>query len=123
MTEPITVGEIAEQAAEAIKALIHAASPGGSAPDIEHPSDWYEAFGGLTLMAERLPQLLGLAAGWLENRVHGLEVHGGMFDGDPVAAVATVQAVLADARSTAQALAQDLNNVHNVLATLAPSVD
>ena len=119
MTEPIAAGDLAEQAAEAIRGLNYATHSADGAPSLEYPGDLYAVVGSLAVMAARLPQLLQQTSGWLEHRVHGIEVHGGMFDGDPVAAVATAQAVLADAQTAARALARHLQDTCNVLATLA----
>ena len=124
MTEPTTVAETAEQAAQAVRRLNHATHPGsGGAPLVKYPSDLYAIFGSLASMAHMLPQLLDQSGGWLEHHVHEIEVHGGMFDGDPVAAVATAQAVLADAKAAAQVLARHLDDVQNVLARLASTLD
>lgn len=114
-----TAGDLADQAAEAIRALNEGTHPAEGAPAIEVPNDLAALFGGLALMAGRLPQLLAQSGGWLEHHIHQLDAHGGMFDGDPVAAVATAQAVLADATTAALALARHLRDVQNVLAALA----
>lgn len=123
MTEFTTAAETAEQAAEAIRTLNHSTHPSDGAPGLKYPSDVYAMLGELASMAHRLPQLLDQSSGWLEHHVREIEVHGGMFDGDPVAAVATAQAVLADAVTAAQALARHLDDAHNVLAALASTLD
>jgi hypothetical protein len=67
MTAPTDdAAAIADQAAEAIRALIHATQPAMSA--LEHPSDVYDVLGALETMAGRLPQTCGQLAGWLERQ-------------------------------------------------------
>jgi hypothetical protein len=61
MTDEKPPAELADQAAEAIRALNHKLISGGLA----YPADAYDTIGALRTLADRLPQSLGLIARWL----------------------------------------------------------
>lgn len=70
-TEPFeqgTVGDLADQAAHAIRLLNHRTRPG--AGDLGDPSEVAEVIAALATMASRLPQLLDQLACWLEQERH-----------------------------------------------------
>jgi hypothetical protein len=61
MTDAKSPAELADQAAEAIRALNHKLISGG----LTYPADAYDTIGTLRTLADRLPQSLGLIARWL----------------------------------------------------------
>ena len=67
--EPVRPGDHAEAAAEAVRALNHATLRHGDPAGYEWPSDVDAVIGQLQLLAERLPQALQQAQGWLLDQL------------------------------------------------------
>lgn len=63
MTDPKSPAEVADQAAEAIRALNHQLQQDA----LRYAADVYDVVGALKTAAGRLPQLLGELAAWLER--------------------------------------------------------
>lgn len=99
--------DLADQAAESIRALNHLTPEG-----LVYPGDLYEVIASLKLMAQRLPQLFGQLTAWLE-----LEYAAGRIAHDsgqiPEPWVHEVTGSLAHAGAGAAALADALNTAHN----------
>jgi hypothetical protein len=87
MTGPTPAG-LADQAAEAVRALNHA-TIGGTG--LVHPADAYDVLGALALLAARLPQALGQVQNFLDDATEAgrVSIVDGEHAGDPVAAVTT----------------------------------
>ena len=100
-------GELADQAAEAIRALNHVTPEA-----LDYPGDLYEVIASLKLMAQRLPQLFGQMSAWLEH-----EHAAGRIAHDtrqiPEQYVRGVTGSLARAGADSSALADALNAAHN----------
>ncbi|MGD7708311.1 hypothetical protein [Microlunatus sp. Y2014] len=120
MTTPTTPRETAETAAEAIRALNHHTRPGIAQVDV---TEIYDLLAELTMLAGRLPQLLGQ----LEELVDDLVEHGhvaiaeGDQHGDPVAAAAICGHWLATGRAAADQLAHALEAAQQTLTWAAPT--
>jgi hypothetical protein len=105
---------LARAAAEAVRALNHAALGGDG---LGQPADAYEVLGELSLTASRLPQLLGQVGRWLAAALAAGRL--GCDDGtDPAAAVSGAWLFIAGARASAAALARDLELAQQQLAAV-----
>jgi hypothetical protein len=92
----------AAAAAEAVRELNHATRP--AAGGYQHPMDLTITLGELATLAQRLPQALTQAAGWLERETHAGRV--GHERGAKVPAViAQAEGVLFDAADSCEHLA------------------
>lgn len=111
-----TPTEYADDAAEAIRALNHAT--GSRREGWQYPGDAYEVVGDLEMMARRLPQALTQARELLEQlRTGGHIRHDKGGDGLPD--VMAAMAGLRSAAEAAEALRDDLRDVHAALSPLA----
>lgn len=125
MTGPddITCGEVdsaaalAGQAAEAIRSLNLETLPADGAPALTHPADVDSVIAGLMIMAQRLPQLLGQLAAYLE-REHAAGRVGDDRRTDPAPTVAAVIGRLGQAAVEAAELAGTLERAQNTCAHL-----
>lgn len=115
-----TAATPAREAADAMRQLTYATLPADGAPGLGYPSDVHETLTNLATLADRLPQALDQMSYWLERGVGAghFAVPTGMFIGDPIAAVATTQAALQDARYTATLLSQHLHDAHHAVAAV-----
>jgi hypothetical protein len=105
---------LARAAAGAVRSLNHATLGGDG---LAQPADAYEVLGELALAASRLPQLLGQVGTWLAAALAAGRL--GCDDGtDPAAAVAGAWLFISDARSSAAALARDLEHAQQQLAAV-----
>jgi hypothetical protein len=105
---------LARSAAQAVRALNHATLGGEG---LVQPADAYEILGELSLAASGLPQLLGQVGRWLAACLAAGRL--GCDDGtDPAAAVSGAWLFLSDARASATALARDLGQAQQQLATV-----
>lgn len=105
---------LASAAAEAIRALNHATLGGDG---LGQPADAYQVLGELSLAAARLPQLLGQVGTWLATALARGQL--GCDDGtSPAAAVSGAWLFISDARGSAAALARDLGQAQQQLATV-----
>ena len=66
--EHLAIGEVADQAAHAIRQLNHRTRP--ATGDLAEPSDTAEIIAALAAMTDMLPQLLGQLACWLDHQQH-----------------------------------------------------
>jgi hypothetical protein len=106
---------LASAAAEAIRGLNHATL---GRDGLGQPSDAYAVLGELSLVASRLPQLLGQAGRWLASALADGRL--GCDDGtDPAAAVSGAWLFISDARASAAALARDLEQARQQLAAVS----
>jgi hypothetical protein len=100
-------------AAEAVRFLNHA-TLGGSG--LAQPADAYSLLGDLSLAAG-LPQLLAQVGRWLASALAAGRL--GCDDGtDPAAAVSGAWLFMSDARASAAALARDLEQARQQIATV-----
>ena len=105
---------LARSAAEAVRSLNHA-TLGGTG--LDQPADAYDVLGELSLIASRLPQLLGQVGRWLASALAAGRL--GCDDGtDPAAAVSGAWLFISDARGSAAALARDLEQARQQLAAV-----
>ena len=105
---------LARTAAEAIRSLNHA-TLGGEGPG--QPADAYAVLGELSLAASRFPQLLGQVGRWLAAALAAGRL--GCDDGtDPACAVSGTWLFISDARGSAAALARDLEQARQQLASV-----
>ena len=105
---------LAHTAAETIRALNHATLSGGG---LAQPADAYQLLGELSLAASRLPQLLTQVERWLEGALAAGQL--GCDDRtDPAVAVSGAQTYMTDARTTAAALARDLDYAQQQIAAV-----
>ena len=100
---------IAGNAAAALRALASATHPADRWPGLRDPADVASVLAELALGADALEQTVGQLTGWLEHQLQDgrLDVPddaGGMFAGDPLAAVATAGTALDEACAAAHAL-------------------
>lgn len=108
--------ELADTAAEAIRALNHATLPGTTS--LTYPGDAYSTIGNLTLLGQRLPQALGQVLIFL-NR---LEADGHLCTDDSrslSAVLGDLHIAIGDARAAANELANALSRAHSALSRLA----
>jgi hypothetical protein len=103
VTDP-TPAALAEQAAEAIRALNHATIRGGG---YTYPSDVDRVIGSLTTLAQRLPQALRQAGQWLADQDCAGRI-GDDRGGDPGLVVMEASSELANASHAAESLARVL---------------
>jgi hypothetical protein len=105
---------LARTAAEAIRSLNHATLGGDG---LGQPADACAVLGELSLAASRLPQLLGQVGRWLAAALAAGRF--GCDDGtDPACAVSGTWLFISGARSTAAALARDLEQARQQLAAV-----
>jgi len=105
---------LARTAAEAVRFLNHA-TLGGSG--LAQPADAYSLLGDLSLAAAGLPQLLAQVGRWLASALAAGRL--GCDDGtDPAAAVSGAWLFMSDARASAAALARDLEQARQQIATV-----
>jgi hypothetical protein len=112
-------GDLANQAADAIRALTHATRPG--AADYEYPADVYVVVGSLGRLVQDLPQSLRQAVRWLADT----HARGGVRDVDAGTEAETAQTVcavileLSEAATHAGRAANSLRDAHAPAARLA----
>lgn len=118
-TGGLTAGQLAGQAAEAVRTLNHLTRPGIGA--LSGPADLDTMVADLAALAGRLPQLLAQLAGWLhaEDRAGRLRVDACSPDADPAAAVAATIEDLTEASGCAAHAGRALDGAHQHLAHLA----
>jgi hypothetical protein len=105
---------LARAAAGALRSLNHATL---GASGLDWPADAYELIGELSLAAAGLPQLLTQVARWLTSALEAGRL--GCDNGaDPGAAVGGARLSLSGARASAAALAHDLGQAQQQLATV-----
>jgi hypothetical protein len=104
-------GQIADDAAEAIRTLNLATHPGDGSPGLAAPADACYLLGAMHQLVDRLPQLLVQLSAFLQRQLQQdvIAVDGGEFYGDPLGAVGTAShhleaSAIAAARSLATAL-------------------
>jgi len=104
--------EIADRAAESIRAINHL-TPGA----LGYPGDLYEVIAGLTVMAQRLPQLLSQLSAWLEaEHAAGRIAHDTRQA--PEQYVQDVNGSLVLAAVSARTVAKALSTAHNACSGL-----
>ena len=105
---------LARAAAGAVRSLNHATLGGQG---LAQPADAYALIGELALAAAGLPQLLAQVGRWLAAALAAGRL--GCDDGtEPAAAVSGAWLFICDARSTAAALARDLDHAQQQLAAV-----
>jgi hypothetical protein len=119
----LTVSQLGEQAAEAVRALNHRTRPGlGTLTD---PADLCALVAELACLAHRLPQLLGQLSAWLvgEEQAGRLRLDtcsdACSPQPDPATAVATATDALTRAGDCAQHTGRALDAAQQILAHLA----
>ena len=114
MTDTGQVTALAHAAAEAIRGLNHATRHQDS---LAQPGDAYELIGALFLTAARLPQLITQISNWLDHALAGGRL-GHDLGEDPALAVDGAVIFLGGARTSAAALAGDLDAAWQQLALI-----
>jgi hypothetical protein len=112
---------LAEDAAEAVRALNHATLPG--AGELAYPADAYEVAGSLAVLAGRLPQALAQLSAFLDGEVNAgrVVIVAGEHSGDPAAAISAARRHLEAAADAAGQLRQALDAAQNMLTWAAAS--
>jgi hypothetical protein len=112
---------LAEDAAEAVRALNHATLPG--AAGLAYPADAYEIAGSLAVLAARLPQALAQLAGFLQAEADAgrIAIVAGEHAGDPDAAITAARSCLEAAAGAAGQLQRALDAAQNMLTWAAAS--
>ena len=108
------VTALAHAAAEAIRGLNHATRHQDS---LAQPGDAYQLIGALFLTAARLPQLITQISNWLDHALAGGRL-GHDLGEDPALAVDGAVIFLGGARTSAAALAGDLDAAWQQLALI-----
>ena len=114
MTDTGQVTALAHAAAGAIRGLNHATRHQDS---LAQPGDAYELIGALFLTAARLPQLITQISNWLDHALAGGRL-GHDLGEDPALAVDGAVIFLGGARTSAAALAGDLDAAWQQLALI-----
>lgn len=114
----LTVGQLAEQAAEAVRALNHLTWPDAGA--LDDPGQLSDIVAALACTTARLPQLLAQLSSWLvgEQRAGRLRVDA-CSDTPAAATVTAATTALTRAASGAVRASHDLDAAHQHLAHLA----
>jgi hypothetical protein len=115
MTDAKTPAQLADDAAEAVRALNHATlSPRDG---WEYPADAYSVVGNLGMLVMRLPQVLEQLTEFVE-RLHQ-EGHVKADGGDTLERVSNLGAAKSDAEDAATKLQSALDEMHAALSPLA----
>ena len=111
--------ELAERAAETVRALIYSTGAGGQ--QLRWPSDVYDVLGALRELADRIPQACDQLARFLTNELEAGRVSAtdGVLSGDAPAATASAEEWLAQAAAAARRLAECWGNAHTCVAGLS----
>ncbi len=114
----LTVGQLAEQAAEAVRALNHLTRP--CAGGLDDPGELSDIVAALVCTTARLPQLLAQLSSWLvgEQRAGRLRVDA-WSDTPAAATVTAATTALRQAASCAVRASHELDAAHQSLAHLA----
>jgi hypothetical protein len=119
----VTTGpaQLAEQAAEAVRALNYATLPG--AGGLVFPADAYETAGMLAVLAGRLPQALAQLSAFLQDQVNAgrVVIVAGQHAGDPAAAISAARCRLGAAAAAAGQLQHALDAAQQALTWAAAS--
>lgn len=109
-------------AAELVREVNHTAAHHSA---YTRPSEVYDAYGSLMLLAERLSQAIHQHAEWIATETDrgGVEVVSGEFTGDPAAAAAAVEHHSGQAAEALVTALQELNAAHNIVAAMASARD
>ena len=115
-----TIGQLAEQAAQAVRALNHLTRPGTDA--LAHPAEAGDLAAALCCLTGRLPQLLSQLNRWLvsQQQAGHLRVDTSSPLPEPAAAVHAVTGQLTQAALNAQQASDALDTAHQHLE--APSL-
>jgi len=118
----LTLTQLAEQAAEAVRAMNHLTRPGAGA--LDDPAEVCEIVVALSCATARLPQLLAQLSSWLvgERRAGRLRVDA-WSDTPAAATVAAAATALTQAASGAVRASHELDAAHQHLAHLAGTGD
>jgi hypothetical protein len=106
---------LAEDAAEAIRALAHATRPARGG--LTYPADAYELLGTLGLLAARLPQVLAQTSTFLTTELQAgrVVIVAGDQAGNPAVVIGEAAAILDRAGAAAGGLARDLDAAQSAL--------
>ena len=120
-TSASTVGQLGEQAAQAIRVLNHLTRPAMGA--LSDPIEAAELVAALAYLSGGLPQLLGQISGWLLGQQQAGRMRVDAFSPcpDPAAATDAVTGHLARAAQCANGAGRALDTAHQHLAHLAAS--
>lgn len=116
MTEPKTPAQLADDAAEAIRALNHVTM--STRPGWEFPADAYSVVGNLRELAQRLPQLLQQTEVFLQRLADGDHIRSDR-GGNGATEVNAALDGLDRAREDAVTMTAALDTVHSALSPLA----
>jgi hypothetical protein len=117
MTDTQTPREAADALAEGVRTLNYLTGAGSEPAALEYPGDVYDVIANLKIAVQRMPQLFGQLAGWLESEHNAGRVARDDRQ-DPAESVAGIRAALSIASSAALDLEQALNRAHNASAHL-----
>jgi len=115
----LTIAQLAEQAAESIRALNHLTYPGTGAPN--GPADASEVVASLARVAGRIPQLLGQLSRWLVSEHRAAQLRLDAWSPTPDVGTAVTEAVadLTEAAEAARRAGRALDAANQVFAHLA----
>jgi hypothetical protein len=116
MTNAKTPAQLADVAAEAVRALNHETQT--QQADWEYPGDAYSVVGSLQMLVQRLPQLYGQIADHIRQLAEGEHIRHDR-GGDVAAEVAAALDALGRAADDAVAMTAALDSAHSALGPLA----
>lgn len=116
MTEPKTPAQLADDAAEAIRALNHATQ--SSRPGWEFPADAYSVVGELGTLVMRLPQLLQQVEAHIQRLSDADHIRSDR-GGDGAEEVTAARDALGRASTDAVSMQAALDTAHSALSPLA----
>lgn len=117
-TEPQTPAQLADAAAEAVRALNHA-TLSRKAAGWEYPGDAYSAVAGLSALAMMLPQALGQLEGFVGALGDADRLQSDKGPGDLPGRLTEFHDVMGEASRQARALYVALNQAHQLLGPVA----
>lgn len=117
ISAPSTPAQLAEQAAENIRALNHVTLPGRG--ELVYPSDAYSTVANLSDMAMRLPQALQQIRAFIDRLDEHQHLRSDHGPDDLAQRLADLRAALTDAEATADTLYNDLARAHAALGPIA----
>jgi hypothetical protein len=115
--------ELADRAAETVRALIYATGAGGQ--QLRWPSDVAEVLASLRILADRLPQACDQLTRFLARELEAGQVAAthGQFTGDAEAATAAAEEWLTQAGAAARRLGDCFGNAHMCVSGLSGTGD
>lgn len=116
-TEPRTPAQLADDAAEAVRALSHATLT-QSAAGWEYPGDAYSTVGNLTILADRLSQALGQLESFVGAHEDGGRLRSDHGPDDLAQRLLDFHGAMSEAIGLTRVLGQSLDRAHQALGVI-----